>query len=133
MTELEMLAITWAMKTMHLYTTGRLTQIITAHLPLEVLCSRPLVYIKNKRLLNLVGAIDQYGYKVTYIEGKRNLMADALSRNPVYYTDDEIKENMHELGLDHVHKMSASTEVPGNFSIYSASHKVSYTYLTIFN
>ena len=73
-----MLAVVWALKTMHMYTTGRLTEVISDHLPLEGLVQRPLVAITNKRLMNLVGAIDQYCYRVTYLEGKKNLMADAL-------------------------------------------------------
>ena len=61
------------------------------------------------------GAIHQYSYMVTYLEGKKNLMADALSRNPVYYTDAEVKENMQDLGLDHIHNMSASIHVSEEF------------------
>ena len=40
--------------------------------------------------------------KVTYIEGKKNLMEDALSRRTVYYTDVEIEQTMKDLGIDHL-------------------------------
>ena len=117
-TELELLAVVWAMKMMHLYTTGRHTNIITDHLPLEGLALRPRGNIKNRRLLNLVGAIDQYGYTIKYLEGKKNLMADALSRKPIYYTDAEVSENMKELGLEHINQMTATIEVPETLSVY---------------
>ena len=46
--------------------------------------------IKNRRLLAIKERLQSYNYRVLYIAGARNEMADALSRTPVYF-DSESK------------------------------------------
>ena len=101
-TELELLAVCWALKKLSLYTEGRLTHVRTDHMPLVDLCKKSMAIIENRRIQNMLYSISHLSIHVAYIEGKMNRVADALSRRPCYRDEKEIIEENRELGLHHI-------------------------------
>lgn len=82
----ELLTIVWSIKYFRPYLHGRTFTILTDH--------KPLVYLfgmkdPSSRLLKFRLALDEYDFKITYVKGKENFIADALSRISV--TSHELK------------------------------------------
>lgn len=83
--EKELLAVVWAIKHFRPYLYGRKFDLETDH--------RPLVYLfsmkePSSRLTKFRLALEEYDFSITYIPGKDNVLADALSR----MTSDNLKE-----------------------------------------
>lgn len=83
----EMLAVVWGIKYFRPYLFGRKFTIMTDH--------KPLVYLfgikdPSSRLLTFPLTLEEYDFKIVYIKGKDNVIADALSR--ICITSDELKE-----------------------------------------
>lgn len=73
----ELLAIVWSVKYFRPYLFGRTFTIMTDH--------KPLIYLfglkdPSSRLLKFRLALEEYDFKVVYVKGKENVIADALSR-----------------------------------------------------
>jgi RNase H-like domain found in reverse transcriptase/Reverse transcriptase (RNA-dependent DNA polymerase)/Integrase zinc binding domain len=76
-TEIELLAIVWAVKKYRPYLFGRHFEIFTDH--------RPLVYLfsqadPSSRLNKFRMTLMEYDFSISYLKGKDNAVADALSR-----------------------------------------------------
>jgi transposase InsO family protein len=86
MIELELLAIVWAAKKTRMLIEGLSKKnftIFTDHMPLVPILSKySLPQITNKRLQRLRMKIDHLQFNITWIKGKDNSEADALSRAP---------------------------------------------------
>lgn len=85
--EKELLAIVWSIKYFRVYLFNRKFTIQTDH--------KPLVYLYNmtnpsSRLTKFRLLLEEYDFKVEYVRGKENVVADALSR--IIVTSDELKE-----------------------------------------
>ena len=82
--ELEALAVAWAAHKANYFLDGlRHFTILTDSSPLvAILNDRRLDQIKNDRLLKLRTAMAKYNFTAKHQEGKRHLIADALSRAP---------------------------------------------------
>ena len=66
---------------MKVYTTGNnLVEVLTDHSALESLSRKDLGDIENNRLVRLLEKISHFNYRVRYIRGKTNQVADCLSR-----------------------------------------------------
>lgn len=83
-------AIVWAVKYFRPYLYARKFTIMTDH--------KPLVYLfgmkdPSNRMLKFRLLLEEYDFKIVYLKGKDNVVADALSR--VCITSDELK-SMHE-------------------------------------
>lgn len=83
----ELVAIVWGVKYFRPYLFGRKFTIMTDH--------KPLLYLfgmkdPSSRLLKFRLALEEYDFNITYIKGKNNVVADALSR--ITITSDELKE-----------------------------------------
>jgi hypothetical protein len=99
--EKELTAIVWACKHFRPYLLGRTFTIVTDHKPLTWMFS---VKDPSSRLLRWRLLLEEYDYTVEYKAGKRNVNADALSRNPVVMTvmisskekQTKILKEMHE-------------------------------------
>lgn len=84
MIELELLAITWAAKKTAAFIEGIKFELFTDHKPLvPILEHYSLAEIENKRLQRLKMKIDHLQFEVRWIDGKKNVEADALSRAPL--------------------------------------------------
>ena len=82
--ELECLAIQWAITKCRLYLAGTDFTVYTDHKPLlGIMNGRNLDAINNTRIQRLLATLLGYCYKVEWIPGKKQLIADALSRSPV--------------------------------------------------
>lgn len=73
----ELTAIVWAVKYFRPYLYGRHFTIMTDH--------KPLIYLfgmkdPSSRLLKFRLVLEEYDFKITYVQGKDNVVADALSR-----------------------------------------------------
>jgi hypothetical protein len=96
MIELELLAICWATQKCRLFLEGLpLFEIITDHRPLvPILNDYCLDQIDNPRLQRLRIKLDRFNYHSTWVQGKLNLAADALSRAPLHQAtaEDQVAE-----------------------------------------
>ena len=80
-TELEALAVVWAVKHFRQYLYGHTCQVITDHEALKSLLSTPHPSGKFARWGLILQELD---VNITYHPGKKNPKADALSRYPVH-------------------------------------------------
>ena len=82
--ELECLAIQWAITQCRLYLLGTHFTVYTDHKPLlGIMNGKNLDAINNTRIQRLLAKLLGYSYSVEWIEGKKQTIADALSRSPV--------------------------------------------------
>lgn len=86
----ELTAIVWAVKYFRPYLYARKFTIMTDY--------KPLIYLfgmkdPSNRMLKFCLLLEEYDFKIVYLKGKDNVVADALSR--VCITSDELK-SMHE-------------------------------------
>jgi hypothetical protein len=99
--ERELISIIWACKHFRPYLLGRNFTIVTDHKPLTWMFN---VKDPSSRLLRWRLLLEEYNYTISYKAGKRNVNADALSRNPVVMTvmiaskekQNKILKEMHE-------------------------------------
>ena len=88
--ELECLAIQWSLRKCDFYLRGLENfGVITDHRPLVGVFSKPLSAVENPRLVRILEKTAPYSFGVKWMAGKHNLVADALSRNPVSDPEDE--------------------------------------------
>ena len=94
--ELEMLGIVYAIVKCRHYVAGTRFEIVTDHLPLKPILGhedspgKALDTVENPRLQRLLGKIAGYSFTVKWVAGKRHLIADALSRAPVFEPNSDI-------------------------------------------
>jgi hypothetical protein len=81
--EKELAAIVWACRHFRPYLLGRPFTIVTDHKPLTWMFS---VKDPSSRLLRWRLFVEEYEYFIGHNAGKKNVNADALSRNPVVLT-----------------------------------------------
>ena len=89
--ELECLALVWAILKCRLFLQGHPKfQVYTDHRPLVGVFARSLGSIENSRLQRLRDKVLSYSFDLDSISGKNNIIADALSRNPIKGPDDTV-------------------------------------------
>ena len=82
--ELECLAMAWGMAKCDFFLRGMPHfSIVTDHRPLLGIFEKSLGDIANPRIARIREKMMPYNFKVVWLEGKSNVIADALSRNPV--------------------------------------------------
>ena len=98
MVELKCLAITWAISECqhHLLRCPEPFTVVTDHRPLLGIFSKDLPSLKNTRLHHLRQKVTDYQFQVTWAPGKSHLIADALSRAPVFAPPEEVDEQIAE-------------------------------------
>lgn len=96
-TEIEMLAVIWAMKKCHVYLMGMNSfKLVTDHRALvSLLDKHRLDELPNPRIQRMREKIMGYKFNTEWIKGKSNTIPDVLSRFPVDQLDDE-NENDEE-------------------------------------
>ena len=83
-TELECLAIYYAINDSAFYLQGIEFEVLTDHKPLLGIFSKALGDIENARLLRLREKMAHYSFGLTHVPGKEHLVADAFSRAPFF-------------------------------------------------
>ena len=88
--ETEMLGIVRAIQKCSYYLQGSPKfKVITDHKPLIGIFKKPLGDIENNRLLRLRMKVSAYDFDLEWRAGKRHLIADCLSRAPVFPAEEE--------------------------------------------
>ena len=88
--ELECMAIQWAILKCRNYLLGVNFTVKTDHKPLlGVINGKDLDAVNNTRLQRILSKLLGFQFKVEYVPGKLNVIADALSRSPVFQPDEE--------------------------------------------
>ena len=87
--ELEALAIYYAIKDCHFYLYGSKFTVVTDHKPLLGTFKKDLFDIENVRLQRIREKLTNYAFEVIWSPGKCHLIADALSRAPVFHPGQE--------------------------------------------
>jgi hypothetical protein len=90
--ELECLAIQWGVHACKHYLLGCRFTVFTDHRPLVGTFNKNLSDIENPRMLKYREKLTPYQFNITWIPGKVNLIADALSRAPVFSPQEEDEE-----------------------------------------
>ena len=111
--ELEMLALVWAVQKCRLYLAGTRFKVVTDHQPLIGICNgKNLDAVNNVRIQRMLSKTLGYEFRVLYMEGKLNLIADALSRLPVFAAekdDPDLVCTVRVAKLDETGQMSNGT------------------------
>ena len=94
--ELEMLGICYACEKCSFFIEGLPSfEIVTDHLPLIGVIRKDLRDVVNPRLHWFREKINHLNFVVSYLEGKHNIVADALSRNPLDGTFQDMEPPSH--------------------------------------
>ena len=116
--ELEGLAILYGIRKCRHYLMGHNGfLVITDHKPLKGVFSKDLSLIENARLRSYREKLTGYTFTLEWREGKTHLIADALSRNPVFPANDmpseeaHICRNVREVYLDKTHSLDELVSV----------------------
>ncbi|XP_059080054.1 uncharacterized protein K02A2.6-like [Tigriopus californicus] len=95
--ELELCAVWWAAEKCDYYLRGiHEFKVITDHRPLVGLFKKPLASITNGRLQRLREKLNHYNFDCIWVAGKTHLIADALSRTPLFPADPELDASLRE-------------------------------------
>ena len=88
--ELECLGIQWAISKCDFYLRGLTSfKVLTDHRPLEGVFKKALHMVDNPRLQRLMEKLQLYSFDVVWTPGKSHFIADALSRAPVWASEDD--------------------------------------------
>merc|ERR1712020_471300 len=116
--ELECLGIQWAIEKCRLYLLGTRFLVVTDHKPLlGILNGRDLDSIQNTRLQRITTKLLGYNFRVRWIPGKKQVIADALSRYPVFQPEAEDQTDVL------VHILKAQEMDPALKAIADAAEK----------
>jgi hypothetical protein len=103
--ESELTSIVWACRHFRRYLIGSVFTIVADHKPLTWMYS---IKDPSSRILRYRLLLEEFNYTVQYKAGKKNVCADALSRNPVVLTtmitskekQQKILQEIHEFPID---------------------------------
>ena len=100
-TELELLGVVYAVKHCKFFLkyAPKALSIITDHRPLIGILAKPLGKIDNGRLLRLREKLIGYTFNASWLPGKANVLADALSRAPVFSPSEQEEEDAKDFHL----------------------------------
>ncbi|KYQ96678.1 LTR-retrotransposon skipper [Tieghemostelium lacteum] len=91
----ELVAVIHALKKWRRYIHGKEIEIFTDHQPLTRILEQPMIQTTHQA--RRIEFLSEFNIKFKHIDGKANVVADALSRRPDYETALEIKENKEVL------------------------------------
>ena len=94
--ELECLAIQWAVKKCRHFLMGLpIFKVVTDHRPLVGVFAKPLFEVENARIQKYREKLSDYNFSVEWVAGKTHLIADGLSRAPVFSPSEEEVQQVH--------------------------------------
>ena len=94
--ELECLGVNFAVDKCSFYLKGVPSfNVVTDHKPLEGIFKKDLFDIGNSRLQRIREKLLEYNFSVTWVPGKSHLIADALSRSPLF-----APEEVEDIAID---------------------------------
>ena len=91
--ELELLGLVKALQKCRYYLHGKKFKVVTDHRPLVGLFRKNLSEITNQRIQGMCEKVSCYTFTVDWVPGKDNIIADALSRAPVFPAEGEEGED----------------------------------------
>ena len=87
--ELECMGIAWGVEQCRYYLAGNKFHVVTDHRPLIGIFKKGMNEITNARILRYREQLSPYVFTIEWTEGKTHLIADALSRSPVFQPPEE--------------------------------------------
>ena len=114
--EKEMLAIVYSTEKFREYIIGKETTVQTDHKPLQTICRKPLMSAPL-RLQTMLLKLKGYDLKVEYLPGKRQFIADALSRASL----DEAPPDGEQFQVNMVDRISVSEAKYTDFQLKTAN------------
>ncbi len=92
--ELELLGLVKAIQKCRYYLLGTRFKVVTDHKPLVGIFNKDLADISNQRIQRFRERVAGYDFDVVWLAGKDNIIADALSRAPVFPAVDDDDDEM---------------------------------------
>ena len=102
MHERELLAVIYALHKWQIYLMHKRFTILTDHLPLKYYLSQPKLSARQIRWMQFLA---NFEFDIQYKEGRRNVVADAISRRPDYRDEPELKT--HKIKLNNMKELHA--------------------------
>lgn len=127
-TEKECLAIVWGIRKMRMYLEGYNFIVITDHLSLKWLNS---IETPTGRLARWALELQQYQFTVQYRKGSNNVVADALSRQPVEICQRTVNSEFVTECSWLKNKIKEVTENPDKFSDFSLINNQLYRHFPV--
>lgn len=113
--ELELLAVTWALKKCKIYLLGMNLFILNVdHRPLvSILDKKTLNEIENPRLQRLKEKTLLYSFNTEWVPGAKHVIADALSRSPhdIPNSDDKHEQDITENNIQLIRRATSSSNI----------------------
>jgi transcription antitermination factor NusG len=100
--ERELLAVIYALHKWQIYLMHKRFTILTDHLPLKYYLSQPKLSARQIRWMQFLA---NFEFDIQYKEGRRNVVADAISRRPDYRDEPELKT--HKIKLNNMKELHA--------------------------
>jgi hypothetical protein len=123
--ELECLAIYFAVTKCRHYLLGARFKVVTDHRPLEGVFRKHLDDLSNARLRRYCEKLMPYSFSVQWVAGKTHLIADALSRFPVFpppEAEEDIEDAEIAAGAAMCHAISTDPNLSPLFEAAAIDH-----------
>ena len=98
-TEKELLSIVRCLEKFRIYILGQPLTVITDN---KALTFMHKCHLNNSRITRWILSIQEYKFDIVHCNGKDNVIADILSRNPADTTLEEVNDDVYEYFINHI-------------------------------